>query len=54
MPGGGAKLLLVDCREWTAIEPAADSSGDRPGFFLDAVRTRGDMPAFFAPPAAQR
>jgi hypothetical protein len=51
---GGAKLLLIDCREWTGIEPSADPSGDRPGFFIDAIRTRRDMPAFFAPPPAQR
>jgi hypothetical protein len=49
-PGGGAKLVLVDCREWTRIEPPADPMGDRPGFFIDAIRARPDTPAFFAPP----
>jgi len=53
-PGGGAKLVLVDCREWTRIEPPADPSGDRPGFFIDAIRARPDAPAFFAPPTAPR
>jgi hypothetical protein len=43
--------LLVDCREWTRIEPPSDRSGDRSGFFIDAIRARPDAPAFFAPPA---
>jgi hypothetical protein len=50
-PGGGAPLVLVDCREWTRIEPPSDASGDRPGFFIDAIRARRDAPAFFAPPS---
>jgi hypothetical protein len=54
MPGGGAPLVLVDCREWTRIEPPADPAGDRPGFFIDRVRARPDSPAFFAPPAKPR
>jgi hypothetical protein len=53
-PGGGAQLVLVDCREWTRIEPPADPSGDRPGFFIDAVRARPDAPAFFAAPAERQ
>jgi hypothetical protein len=53
-PGGGAQLVLVDCREWTRIEPPADPSGDRPGFFIEAVRARPDAPAFFAAPAEPR
>jgi hypothetical protein len=52
-PGGGAALVLIDCREWTRIAPPADPSGDRPGFFIDAVRARPNTPAFFAPPAAR-
>lgn len=52
-PGGGAPLLLVDCREWTRIVPPADPAGDRPGFFIDAIRARPDAPAFFAPPSGQ-
>jgi len=53
-PAGGAAMLLVDCREWTRIEPPADRSGDRPGFFIDAVRARPNAPAFFAPPAGPK
>jgi hypothetical protein len=53
-PGGGATLILIDCREWTRIAPPADPSGDRPGFFIDRVRARPNAPAFFAPPAAQK
>ena len=53
-PPGGAPLLMVDCREWTRIEPPADPAGDRPGFFLDAIRARPGAPAFFAPPANPR
>jgi hypothetical protein len=49
-PGGGAPLVLVDCREWTLIEPPSDPTGDRPGFFIDALRNRHDIPAFFAAP----
>ncbi len=51
MPGGGAPLVLVDCREWTRIVPSEDPAGDRPGFFIDAIRARRDAPAFFAPPS---
>jgi hypothetical protein len=50
MPGGGAPMVMVDCREWTRIVPPADPAGDRPGFFIDALRARPDVPAFFATP----
>jgi hypothetical protein len=50
MPGGGASMVMVDCREWTRIVPPADPAGDRPGFFIDALRARPDLPAFFAAP----
>jgi len=50
-PTSGAPLALVDCREWTRIEPPAVPDGDRPGFFIDAIRARPDAPAFFAAPA---
>ena len=50
MPGGGAQMVLIDCREWTRIEPPADPAGDRAGFFIDQIRARRDAPAFFAPP----
>lgn len=53
-PAGGAPLLLVDCREWTHIVPPADPAGDRPGFFIDAIRARPDAPRFFARPAGDR
>ena len=54
MPGGGATLVLVDCREWTRIEPPADPTGDRAGFFIDAIRARPDVPSFFAQPTERR
>jgi hypothetical protein len=53
-PGGGAPLVMVDCREWTRIVPAADPAGDRPGFFLEAVRARPGIPAFFAAPGSAK
>jgi hypothetical protein len=53
-PAGGASLVLVDCREWTLIEPPSDPSGDRPGFFIEALRSRRGTPAFFAAPAAPK
>jgi hypothetical protein len=40
VPAGGAPLLMVDCREWTLIVPAENPAGDRPGFFIDAIRSR--------------
>ena len=45
-PGGGALLVMIDCREWTLILPAESPAGDRPGFFIDAIRSRhlgGDL-----------
>jgi hypothetical protein len=51
-PAGGAPMLLIDCREWTRIVPPADRAGDPPGFLIKAIRSRPDMPAFFAAPAA--
>jgi hypothetical protein len=53
-PPAGAHFLLVDCREWSDIVPPADPAGDRPGFFIAALRQRPDMPAFFAAPGAHR
>lgn len=52
-PPGGASFVMVDCREWTRIVPPADPSGDKPGFFIDAIRKRPDAPAFFAAPQAK-
>jgi hypothetical protein len=54
MPGGGARMVLIDCREWTRIEPPADPAGDRPGFFIDTIRGRPGAPTFFAPPAGRK
>jgi hypothetical protein len=53
-PAGGAPMVLVDCREWTQIVPPRDPAGDRPGFFVDAIRARPGAPAFFAAPSAPR
>jgi hypothetical protein len=54
VPEGGAPMVLIDCREWTRIVPPSDPAGDRPGFFIEALRSRPDMPAFFAPPEKGR
>jgi hypothetical protein len=50
----GAPMVLIDCREWTHIVPPADPQGDRPGFFIEALRTRPDAPPFFAAPPPGR
>jgi hypothetical protein len=39
-PASGAPLAMVDCREWTLITPTEKPAGDRPGFFIDAIRSR--------------
>jgi hypothetical protein len=39
-PAGGAALIMVDCREWTIIVAPDKPDGDRPGFFIDAIRSR--------------
>src|ERR1700730_2305651 len=36
----GDAFVMIDCREWTLIVAPQDPAGDRPGFFLDAVRSR--------------
>jgi hypothetical protein len=46
-PAGHAPLVLIDCREWTDIVPPADPAGDRPGFWIEAIRARPDMPKYF-------
>ena len=46
----GAPMVLVDCREWTRIVPPSDPAGDRPGFFIEKLRSRPGSPDFFAPP----
>jgi hypothetical protein len=40
VPASGAPLAMVDCREWTLIVPPDKPAGDRPGFFIEAVRSR--------------
>src|SRR5262249_19069154 len=49
-PSGGAALVMIDCREWTRIEPPDDPEGDHPGFFVDAVRSRHLAAELFASP----
>jgi hypothetical protein len=39
-PAGSVPFVMVDCREWTLIQPPADPAGDRPGFFIDTIRSR--------------
>jgi hypothetical protein len=53
-PAGGAAYVLVDCREWSRIVPAADPKGDPPGFFIATLRRRPDAPRFFAPARSGR
>ncbi len=50
-PAGAAHMVLIDCREWSRIVPPAAPAGDRPGFFIDAIRARPDFPPFFAAPS---
>jgi hypothetical protein len=50
VPEGAAPLVLIDCREWTRIVPPSDPAGDSPGFFIQTLRQRTGIPAFFAPP----
>jgi hypothetical protein len=52
-PEGRAKMVLIDCREWTRIVPPADPAGDRPGFWLQAIRARPDIPRYFLGPGAE-
>ena len=40
VPDGGLPFVMVDCREWTLIVPPAIPTGDRPGFFIDLLRSR--------------
>jgi hypothetical protein len=55
MPGGGDTLVMIDCREWTAIVPPDAADGDHAGFFVEAVRSRhlgGDL--FSAPNSTEQ
>jgi len=49
----GAAFIMIDCREWTLIVPPDDPKGDRPGFFLDAVRSRHIADELFAAPGSR-
>jgi hypothetical protein len=51
-PAGGARLVMIDCREWTLIEPPDNRGGDPPGFFIEAVRSRGFGAGLLAAPRA--
>ena len=53
-PRGRATMVLIDCREWTQIVPPADSAGDPPGFWIEAIRTRPEAPAFFLKPGSEK
>ena len=54
VPEGGAPMVLIDCREWSRIVPPSDPEGDRPGFLIEALRSRPGAPAFFVPPEKAR
>src|SRR5690242_9368139 len=49
-PSGGARFVMIDCREWTRIVPPDKSGGDPPGFFIAAVRSRNLAAGLFAAP----
>jgi hypothetical protein len=49
VPAGGP-FVMIDCREWTLIVPPEDPAGDRPGFFIDAIRRRHLADGLFAAP----
>lgn len=53
-PTAGAALVMIDCREWTLIVPPGHPSGDHPGFFIDAVRSRNFANGLFAAPGGPR
>jgi hypothetical protein len=47
-------LVMIDCREWTLIVPAENPAGDRPGFFIDAIRSRHLGDDLFIAPRSQQ
>jgi hypothetical protein len=51
-PPKGGPFVMIDCREWTLIVPPQDHVGDRPGFFINAIRRRHLADALFAAPHA--
>jgi hypothetical protein len=54
IPIGTALLVMIDCREWTLIEPPDNAAGDPPQFFINALRSRPNVPGFFAAPPADK
>jgi hypothetical protein len=52
-PAGGVAFVMVDCREWTLIVPPDHRSGDRAGFFIDAIRSRRLGEDLFMAPKSQ-
>ena len=53
-PAGNAPMVLIDCREWTRIVPPADPAGDPPGFWIEAIRGRPEVPEFFLKPSRSK
>lgn len=49
-PSGGARFVMIDCREWTRIVPSGNPGGDRAGFFIEAIRSRHPAAGLFAAP----
>jgi hypothetical protein len=54
VPAGGARFVMVDCREWTLIVPPDNPAGDRPGFLIDAVNSRRLAAGLLSAPANPR
>ena len=52
--GRRAPMVLIDCREWTRIVPPSDPAGDPPGFWIEAIRARPEMPGFFLKPSREQ
>jgi hypothetical protein len=48
-PSASAGWLMVDCREWTQIQPSADAAGDPPSFWIERLRHDPATQAMFAP-----
>jgi hypothetical protein len=51
-PPLGGPFVMVDCREWTVIVPPRNPAGDRPGFFIEAIRRRHLADGLFAAPGS--
>jgi hypothetical protein len=48
-PSARAGWLMIDCREWTQIEPSTDPAGDLPNFWVERLRSDPATKAIFAP-----